>query len=80
MASCQTCSFGFQNSECDFQEQDLQCPRAPETPAWCLGLSDLFFFFLMGEYEIILTEFALNWSHMLGVSFQRIEIRQATLY
>lgn len=56
--------------------------RAPETPAWCLGLSDLFFFFfLMGEYEIILTEFALNWSHMLGVSFQRrIEIRQATLY
>lgn len=40
-----------------------------------------FFFFLMGEYEIILTEFALNWSHMLGVSFQRRrEIRQATLY
>lgn len=33
------------NNECDFQEQDMQFPWAPETPAWCLGLSDLFFFF-----------------------------------
>lgn len=81
VASCQTCSFGFQNSECDFQEQDLQCPGHLKHLLGAWDSATFFFFFLMGEYEIILTEFALNWSHMLGVSFQRrIEIRQATLY
>lgn len=41
-----------------------------------------FFFssFLWVNIEIILTEFVLNWSHMSGVSFQRIEIRQVAFY
>lgn len=72
-------SMTFQSEPCSFPGH--------RTPAWCLVLGDLFlflifkFFFLKGvSNEIILTEFVLNWSHMWGVNFQTIEIRQATVY